>query len=86
MGEVMNKTLNRILKVADKAYPDGLIGQAVKGQVVCDGLAKFIVNEIKAVCEGEPEATHKEISLKALLTAKSELSAVITAIENLKEN
>ena len=82
----MEMSLEKIFRIADKVYPDGLIGHAVKGNVVFDGLAIFIVNEIKAVCEGEPEATHKEKSIKALLTAKSELNAVITAIENLKEN
>jgi hypothetical protein len=48
--------LEDIIQIADRIYPDGLVGQAFKtGDCVGDTLAEFIVRELKDTFD--PKAT-----------------------------
>ena len=75
------KNLQRILKIADKAYPDGLVGQAAKGRRVDDGLAAFIYREIKETAEGVTFREQARAAADALIRARAELDTVINALE-----
>lgn len=62
MDERKNYTLKQIIAIADKAYPDGLVGQAFEAEQgstpkedVGDTLATFIVRKLKDTFD--PKAT-----------------------------
>ena len=82
--EKKDPNLERILEVADKSYPDGCIARIHKGDKVDDGLARFIVNEIKSVYEGGNFDREKEGACRALEVAVDELYAVINALRSAK--
>lgn len=74
--------LDMIIKVADQAYPDGLVQQAYDGEYPGDGLATFIATEIQEVLEGHdsPKMQFEE-ALRAMESALDELRSVVSALE-----
>ncbi len=79
------KHINKLLKVADGTYPDGLIERLRKGEEqVGDGLAKFIFNEMNETAEGKTPREISESVIKALETGVRELDSVIRALRQVK--
>ena len=77
--------LKKLLKVANEAYPDGIIERIRKGeQEVGDGLGTFIANEIKAVADGTTPQEITESVISALEVADQELFDVINALRQIK--
>ena len=77
--------VTKLLKIADGAYPDGLIERIRKGEEeVGDGLAKFIATEIKETAEGKTPKQITERVVKALETAAQELDSVLYALRQIK--
>ena len=75
------KHINKLLKVADGVYPDGLIERLRKGEEeVGDGLVKFIFNEMNETAEGRTPREITESVIKALETGARELDSVIRAL------
>ncbi len=79
------KHLTKLLKVADRVYPDGLIERLRKGEEeVGDGLAKFIFNEMNETAEGKTPRKISERVIQSLETAANELDSVIRALRQVK--
>ena len=73
--------LEKLVKIASDAYPDGLIEQAYEGEDVGDGLATFIAEEIKEVVDGaDPDDIQVKEAVRCLETAIHELEQVIKAL------
>jgi hypothetical protein len=73
-----------LIKIADAAYPDGLIMQAyVEGKKFKgDTLAKFIALELtETFNEKAPRRRQLDDAAKVLYTASDEICAVIDAID-----
>lgn len=82
---INSRHTNKLLKVANAAYPDGLIEELRKGEEqVGDGLAEFIFNEMKETADGSTPREITENVIKALETAEGELHQVISALREIK--
>ncbi len=79
-------TLDEIIQMANKAYPDGLVAKAHKGEDAGDTLALFIVRELADIYE--PDASDAEQAAAAngaMGSAIDELQAVCSALENMPQ-
>jgi hypothetical protein len=74
--------VDRIISIANAAYPDGQVKQAAEHPVFAgDTLALFVVREIKSVYEpGKTDTQQLEAAAHAMETASCELAAVARAI------
>lgn len=80
----MHKTAEIILAELDKVYPDNMIKMGMAGKKIGDGLAEFIVTEVKEVTHGEPTMEAALDSAKrALLMAVKELTACVDKIDEM---
>ncbi len=80
-----NRHTNKLLKAANAAYPDGLIDRIRKGEKdTGDGLAAFIVEEIRETADGKNPRDITANVIKALETAQEELHRVISALREIK--
>lgn len=74
--------LLKIIEIADMAYPDGLIMQAYKanGKSVGDGLAEFIVLELKDTYDQDASNMDQlEEAARVMRNAQRELENVASA-------
>lgn len=80
-----NLTLNKIIKVADKAYgEDHLVLRASKGVDVGDTLATFIARELKDTFDQGATATNKlEEARRAMASASRQLMDVSITFSDL---
>ena len=84
-----NLTLDEIIQIANEVYPDGLIGQAYnqirhskKRPNVGDGLAEFIVRELKETFDPKaPRLNQLTEAARVMSTARSELETVEAAFQ-----
>ncbi len=79
-------TLDKVIQMADEAYPDGLVARTHKGEDVGDTLALFIVRELADIYD--PDASDAEQAAAArgaMGTAIDQLQAVCSALEDLPQ-
>lgn len=88
-------TLKKIIKIADSAYPDGLVGKcakAKKNEDLGDTLALFVARELKDVY-GEEDHTGRKLTdrdkldeaIRTMRVAIRELTAVEVALIQAKK-
>lgn len=66
-------TFDEIVKIADKAYPDGITPEYMDG----DGLAEFIYCELKETYDaGAPEEDQVMEAVRVMQVARRQLEAV----------
>ena len=77
--------LKDIIQIADRAYPDGLVGRADRKEKVGDGLATFIASELKETFDSDASALDQvREALRALNVARREVEAVAEAFSNVE--
>lgn len=77
--------LDDLIKIADEAYPDGMVGLAYENKEnPGDSLAYFIAVELRETFESKTSRGQLERAIQAMETAREELSAVITSLEEVK--
>lgn len=85
MARKLSKNLKKIVEAANSAYPDGLINEFAEGQEIYDGLAEFVVKELKDVYDSKVSLKRNaEVAVQAMDTAIRELEAVRDAIQKLQ--
>jgi len=78
-------TLQQVIDVADKAYPDGLVGLYHRAPYTCHGdtLAQFIAAELTDTFNTRAgRARQLAEAAHAIANAVRELNSVIRALEN----
>jgi hypothetical protein len=78
-------TLDRLMRAADEAYPDGLVARAHRGEDTGDTLALFSARELADV--HDPDASDTEqaaVACRALEAAIEELQEVRDALGKLR--
>lgn len=79
--------LKDIIQIADRVYPDGLVGQAAKRKKVGDGLAEFIYRELKETFDPKASALDQVNEAKRVMeTAVRETSAVAQAFSDVADD
>ena len=84
----MSLTLDEIMEVIDKAYPDGLIMEYYKNpKGICrDGLAQFIVQEMTDLYTPDADpGTQLAECMRGIDMAMSDLTEVRTVLEDASE-
>jgi hypothetical protein len=85
-----NKQLERMIDLADAAYPDGYVRMYHEDRKRNNGdsMARFIALEIESLCEGVTvsDGLLMEELIRAFTTAITELEAVRNAFENASLN
>lgn len=74
-------TLEKLIAIADEAYPDGLVGAAAEDMEVGDTLAEFIVRELRD--SFDPKLTSADQlaeAVRVMNTATQELESVEAAL------
>jgi hypothetical protein len=80
-------TLEEIIKVADDNYPDGLLQQAHLGEDVGDGLASFIVAELKETYDEDAEDMEQlDTAIAALSASRNQMDGLIEGFEKIRAN
>lgn len=80
----MRLRLEDIIKVADGAYPDGLVGRAFDGERdVGDSLAVFIANELRETFEDEDSVDQIANATQALHNAIEQLEGVVMGLRHM---
>ena len=75
-------TLKKIIAIADKAYPDGLVKRAARGEGVGDTLAEFIAVELTETFDaGDSDAGQLDTACAVMRSARRELTDVEEAFE-----
>jgi hypothetical protein len=74
--------LSTIISIANMAYPDGLVEQAFQGDHVGDGLAEFIVRELRDTYDPKASSLDQlEEAARVMESALKELTDVKEALE-----
>jgi hypothetical protein len=74
--------LGSLIKIADTAYPDGMVLQAhqAKGKKVGDGLAEFIANELAETFEpGAKGMAQIDEAIRVMTNARDQVNLVLNA-------
>ena len=74
--------LKNIIGIADMAYPDGLIKLAFENERVGDGLAEFIVRELKDTYDEKASSLEQlQEAARVMESARRELTTVAETLE-----
>jgi len=79
--------LKKLISIVNKVYPDGAIANAAKGNDTEDGLALFIVSELKDTYnENASDVDQLTEALRAIGVASDELQKVFTELAQRTED
>ena len=78
--------IKKLISIASRGYPDGLVAEAAKGKDVEDTLATFIAKELHGISETDSDYDQLVEAVRLIGVAIDDLQGVVTELSHCAEN